>query len=138
VTAPQGATQVQFQATAGPVLGTETVYALLRTYYAYDEIEISNNVAVDEAPENTPWLYAVSPNPVRRAARVAFALPSSGRVRLEVFDLMGRSVATLADGSFAAGRHEVPWNAATTRCGMYLLRLEALGETRTVKAIVTP
>ena len=138
VVAPQGATQVQFKATAGPVLGTETVYALLHTYFAYDEIEISNTVAVEDAPPGTLLLYPVVPNPVRRAAQVAFALPSSTRVRLGVFDLMGRSVATLANGVFPAGRHVIPWKPGAAARGMYLLRLESLGETRTVKAVVTP
>ena len=138
VTVPQGATQAQFQATAGPIPGTETVYALLLQLIAYDEIVIQNPTGVDHAPVRTLWLGPVVPNPVHRTSRVAFALPASARVRLRVFDLMGRIVATLAEGWFPAGRHEVPWDPAATRAGLYLVRLESLGETRTVKAAVTP
>jgi hypothetical protein len=138
VTVPQGMTQAEFQATAGPIPGTETVYALLHQLFAYDEIEIRSTVGVDIAPEGTLWLGPVVPNPVHRTSRVAFALPASAWVRLGVFDLMGRCVATLAEGHFPAGRHEVPWNPAASRAGMYLLRLDSLRETRIVKAVVMP
>jgi hypothetical protein len=137
VVVPQGGTQAQFQATAGATPGTETVYAWLGSQYATDEIAVVNPVAVEGTRANRLWLGPVVPNPVRRAAQVAFTLPSEARARVGVFDLMGRKVASLADGLFPAGRHEIPWNAATTRGGVYVVRLEALGETRFVRAVVT-
>ena len=73
-----------------------------------------------------------------RASRIAFALPSSAHVRIGVFDLAGRSVATLADGFFPAGRNEVRWDPDMSRSGMFLIRLESQGQTRVVKAVVTP
>src|SRR5207247_7224813 len=43
-------------------------------------------------------------------ARVGFLLPREAHVRIRLLDVMGRSVATLADGVFPAGRNEVSWN----------------------------
>lgn len=137
VTVPQGGTQAQFQATAGAIPGLETVYAGIGSLYASDEVTIVNPVGVEDAPVSTLWLGPVAPSPVRRTAQIAFGLPSDARVRVGVFDLMGRKVATLADGIFPAGRHQVPWNAATHAGGLYVVRLESLGETRVARAVVT-
>ena len=57
-----------------------------------------------------------------------FALAHAGTVRLEVFDVAGRRVATLIDGERGAGDHEVAWDGATAagaaRAGVYFARLE--------------
>jgi len=76
------------------------------------------------------WL-AAGPNPAHGALRLTFALAQDGPVRLSVYDAQGRNVATLADGPFTAGRHEVGWNGASgsrgLRSGVYYARLEAGG-----------
>jgi len=56
-----------------------------------------------------------------------FALPAGGDVRLQVFDVAGRVVATVVDGARAAGEHEVAWNGASrlgrAGSGVYFARL---------------
>jgi cyclomaltodextrinase / maltogenic alpha-amylase / neopullulanase len=69
-------------------------------------------------------LEANYPNPFNPSTTIAFTLPESGRVRLEVFDLLGRRVAVLADDVRATGRHEVVFDAAGLASGTYLYRLE--------------
>lgn len=61
-------------------------------------------------------------------------------MRVEVFDVLGRRVATLVDGTLATGRHTVGWDGATAsgsraRAGVYLCRMTA-GEFRARRAIV--
>ncbi|MFM7231589.1 MAG: Calx-beta domain-containing protein [bacterium] len=74
-------------------------------------------------------LAPVTPNPTVGAARLDFALPRESRVRLSVVDLMGRTVAVLADGVFPAGRHTARWDGpaagASRAAGIYFARLEA-------------
>ena len=75
-------------------------------------------------------LGANYPNPFNPTTTIAFALPEAADVRLEVFDAMGRRVATLANGSYSAGHHESQWNARTdagepVASGIYLYRLRA-------------
>jgi hypothetical protein len=81
------------------------------------------------------------PNPVRGRMRLEFGLPRAAAVRIEVLDLQGRRVATLADGEFGAGRHDVIWDAKAAggpaRTGVYFARLQALGESRVRKFAVT-
>ncbi len=69
------------------------------------------------------------PNPFNAETKISFSLPSESVVRLEVFDMLGRRVATLADGVMPAGRHDVTWNGRTDSgeslsSGMYFYRLK--------------
>ena len=137
VTVLKDETSTQFNVTAGPVPGTETIYALYNTYFTTDEITIQAGAGADGAPPSALALGPVQPSPVRREAQVGFALPADGRVRLTVFDLAGRNVATLVDGVLPAGRHQVPWRPDSGP-GLYFLRLESPGQARMLKAIVAP
>ncbi len=65
------------------------------------------------------------PNPFNPATRIPFNLPEAMRIRLTVYDALGREVAVLVDGERAAGRHVVTWDAAGQPTGSYFLRLEA-------------
>lgn len=63
------------------------------------------------------------PNPFNPATTIDFTLPSSARVRLEVFDLLGRKIATLIDGERPAGRAQATWEARGVASGVYFYRL---------------
>jgi hypothetical protein len=67
-------------------------------------------------------LSANYPNPFNGTTRVRFGLPERGHVLIEVFDLAGRRVATLANEVMQEGRAEVPWNAVGST-GTYVCRL---------------
>jgi hypothetical protein len=70
-------------------------------------------------------LEAAYPNPFNPQTEIGFALPEASEVRLVVYDLLGREVARLVDGSVAAGRHGVRFEAGHLPSGTYLYRLEA-------------
>ncbi|MCB0264657.1 MAG: VCBS repeat-containing protein [Calditrichaeota bacterium] len=70
------------------------------------------------------------PNPFNPATTIAFTLPQPATVQLDIFDLNGRLLTTIADGSFGAGRHEATWDGSTANgepvaSGMYFCRLSA-------------
>jgi hypothetical protein len=70
------------------------------------------------------------PNPFNAATAVEFGIPDPGRVKLEVFDLHGRRVRTLADGWFREGFVERIWNACDDKgnrvaAGIYVIRMTA-------------
>jgi len=52
------------------------------------------------------------PNPFHPATEIAFTMDRTGYARLQVFDVRGRLVATLADRVFEAGRHQVEWRGS--------------------------
>jgi galactose oxidase-like protein/glyoxal oxidase-like protein/Kelch motif protein len=75
-------------------------------------------------------LYQNQPNPFRHTTTIAFDLPVACPVALEVFDLLGRKVATLAQGEHPAGAHAVEYDlrqadGAPLRAGVYVYRLRA-------------
>jgi hypothetical protein len=85
-------------------------------------------------------LWQNRPNPFSTTTTLRFDLPVSATLRLEVFDAQGRRVRTLANGSWAAGYHNVTWDrrnesGGRVRPGVYLYRLTA-GSFRAQKKMV--
>lgn len=76
------------------------------------------------------------PNPFNATTTMAFEIPSAGRVRLRVFDLSGRIVATIADRIMETGRHAIRWDAKNAASGVYVIQLEANGVQDAGKAIL--
>ena len=76
-------------------------------------------------------LLPISPNPVRAAVRIEYALPREMRVRLSVLDVQGRCVAVLAEGVRKAGRYVTTWDGRSGRdragAGVFFVRYEAAG-----------
>jgi hypothetical protein len=69
-----------------------------------------------------------SPNPARGLARFGFALPRGGETRLEILDVAGRNVRSLANGRLEAGHYVRGWDRTddrgrTVAPGIYLARL---------------
>jgi len=99
-------------------------------------LQIRTTTASSQAPTlalGTPW-----PNPTSDAMTVPYMLPSAGETRLEVLDVLGRTVRVLHEGPQDAGAHALQWDGldATGRpvaAGTYLLRLEASGQSATAR-----
>jgi uncharacterized repeat protein (TIGR01451 family) len=101
-----------------------TLFYRLRQVDTDGTFEYSPVVEVEVTPSAVA-LLPVAPNPVSVSARLRYELPEATAVRLQVFDLLGRRVATLADGEKPAGRHEVSWQSAGLASGTYFVRLQA-------------
>jgi hypothetical protein len=71
-------------------------------------------------------LAQIAPNPGIGPARVTFSLAREARVRVRVFDLQGRVVASLVDGTQMAGAHTVEWSSRSLP-GTYLVAYEHPG-----------
>lgn len=95
------------------------------------KINIGLMTAVDEnsageLPDKVS-LYQNYPNPFNPSTVIEFELPARSRVRIEVFNINGQIVATIADRTFPAGHNEISWegnigeSAAAT--GIYFYRL---------------
>jgi hypothetical protein len=76
------------------------------------------------------------PNPFNPTTSIAYELPEPTRVRLSVFDMLGREVAVLVDGERAAGRHAVTFNADGLTSGIYIYRIHAGTFTQTKKVML--
>lgn len=66
------------------------------------------------------------PNPFNPATLISFILPVRSRVKIRVFDVMGREVAVLIDGVAEAGHGSVSWDSRDAASGVYFYRMEAV------------
>lgn len=90
-----------------------------------DDTGIANE---DEA--DVPGRFALAqnyPNPFNPATTIPFSVPRSGPVTIRVYDVQGRLIATVADGLYPAGSHQVQWKAGSLASGIYYYRLETPG-----------
>ncbi len=85
-------------------------------------------------------LLRATPNPFHAGLTVRFELATPSQVDLEVYDVAGRHVQTLASGPMAAGSHAYEWKSTAAAApvlgaGIYFIRLTAGGAHATLKAI---
>ncbi|MBM3328438.1 MAG: hypothetical protein FJY67_03060 [Calditrichaeota bacterium] len=83
-------------------------------------------------------IVSLHPNPFNRTTMVIFDLPIPSEVRLEVFDLAGRSVEAGRPVRFAGGRHSLAWQPDGLGAGVYLLRMDAAGRVQWAKGVYVP
>jgi hypothetical protein len=81
------------------------------------------------------------PNPFRSRTTMQYALPHDARVRLAVYDVSGRRVASLVDAVQPAGRHGLTWDGrgdggGRVPSGVYFARIEAAGQVQTRKVVM--
>jgi hypothetical protein len=88
-------------------------------------------VTAPAAPIAQARITSVHPNPFNPATTVSFTLAAASTVELAAYDLRGRQVAIVARGDFAAGEHDVRWDATDAPAGTYVLRLTAGGRVST-------
>ena len=102
--------------------------------YLFDTPSIVANE--DGATAGAFALAAPFPNPVRDAATLRFSLPDAADVTLAVFDVLGRRIATLADGPHVSGAHEVSFDVTGLPSGVYLAHLTAGAHRATRRLVV--
>jgi hypothetical protein len=85
--------------------------------------------SVDEEQESPlPATYQLEqnyPNPFNPATLIRYALPQYSKVKWEVFDMLGRSVAVLVNESQPAGVYQARFEAREVAAGIYFYRLQA-------------
>ncbi len=74
--------------------------------------------------EGAYWLTAPVPNPFQGRAEMTLRVAEAQHVRVDVFDVLGRRVATLHDGRLDAGRtHPIELQATNWASGVYVIRV---------------
>jgi hypothetical protein len=138
-----GGETVWLENTAGLVIDTVAIPALgIDTSYA--RVPDGSNIMVKKTPltkgasngtgtsvrsdrmtVNGYELLQNYPNPFNPSTTIRFRLAASGTVKVVVFDLLGKEIATLVDGQRSAGEHTVQFNAAQQGSGMYFYLLKS-------------
>jgi hypothetical protein len=112
-----------------------------------------DNICIDGVPAATdaPVLggaadagsleLAAAPNPFRDGTSISYSLPAAGPVQAKVYDVLGRSVATLQDGVQDAGSHTLRWDGRSVTgthvaAGTYFVRLQTRAGAETRKLLL--
>jgi hypothetical protein len=86
--------------------------------------EYSDVVEVEVVPDQ----YALSqnyPNPFNPSTTIQFSLPKQTHLKINLYNMLGEQVATLAEGMFESGYHKVTFNTSNLPSGTYIYRLES-------------
>lgn len=138
--APQGQASVEMDWVVPPGLDLSvTIYAVIDPNNVLGEIHEDNNIGfvplmvqgtngIGKGPNRAvPERFELRqnwPNPFNPATVIQYDLPVRSHVILTVYDILGRTVATLANEVKEAGGHSAVFNAAGIASGMYLYRIE--------------
>ena len=109
--------------------------------YMMVDWDISEMLAIDDA--SLPEAFALHnnyPNPFNPVTNISFDIPEVAEVTLEIYNVMGQKVRTLAQGQHEPGRYKIQWNATNDygqalSSGMYIYRIQA-GDFVSVKKLV--
>jgi len=94
-----------------------------------------------ETPEPAPEQphdgdLSVYPNPFNMNTEIRFDLPNAGRVSIQAYDILGRTVETISDALYPAGRHTVLWQCPTCASGVYWISMTGDGIHLVRKAVL--
>ena len=89
---------------------------------------VQNSTDIDNNdPDNLPITISLRqnyPNPFNPTTTISFELPETKEITLQVYNILGQKVSTLAQGKHPAGSHKIEFNASNFSSGVYLYRLE--------------
>jgi hypothetical protein len=115
--------------------GSNNVTRACESGWVYGEGKAPFALEKGALPENFA-LHQNSPNPFNPTTEISFDLPVGCNVRLEIFNVLGQSVATLVDQYLSAGDYSFKWNANGEPSGVYLYRVTTDTYTQTRKMVL--
>jgi photosystem II stability/assembly factor-like uncharacterized protein len=129
-------TNVNFYSVSFPSVSTGYVVGdrgtILKTT---DGVSAVKAKAANHAPQSFT-LEQNFPNPFNPKTTIRFSIPSSSRITLKVYNVLGKEVATLIDQPLESGEHVVNFDAANLASGIYFYQLQAGDFVQTKKMIV--
>ncbi len=81
-------------------------------------------------------LFQNYPNPFNPSTTISFQLEQPSEIKVQIFNMLGKKVATLMDDFKPAGKHHLQWNAKGFSSGVYFYRLEVSGEYALTKQLI--
>jgi len=109
-------------------------------YYRLSDIDITGKKNVLETKSITrPEAYSLQqnyPNPFNPVTTIQFSLQKEAKTVIEVYDILGRKVATLLNKQLKAGAHVQTWDARNYASGVYFYRLQSGSFTQVKKMML--
>ena len=120
---------------------TTNIFTIFRSIQAqmFDFTTVDNDN--NDSEPLTLNLLQNYPNPFNPETTIAFNVPNSGLVKLEVYNLKGQKVKTLLNDNLSSGKHSVVWNGRDNNnkhvaSGVYFYRLKSGVNSQTNKMIL--
>jgi hypothetical protein len=86
--------------------------------------KLGTGVEENKPPVPTEFFMAQNfPNPFNPTTNINFGVPQNSSVKIAIYDMLGREVATLVNTNYTAGYYTVPFNASKLASGMYMYRM---------------
>ncbi|RPI13490.1 MAG: T9SS C-terminal target domain-containing protein [Ignavibacteriae bacterium] len=76
------------------------------------------------------------PNPFNPSTKIEFSVPEEGYITIDVFDMLGRNVQTLASNTYKPGKYAVEFDADKLAGGVYYYTLRSGNFTDTKKMVL--
>jgi hypothetical protein len=118
---PQGGTKFQYR---------------LKQIDTDGKFNYSTAIVVDIETPNKFELKQNTPNPFNPTTRISYSLQTDGLVMLDVYDIIGREVASLEKGYKEAGSYSVTFDGSKFSSGVYLCKLTYGLYTASIKMIL--
>jgi hypothetical protein len=123
------------------ITGTDSCFAVFEGNNGVNAYGVSGCSGPVSSVENEelPVNYSLSqnyPNPFNPSTTISFQIPQSGIVKLVVYDMLGKEVATLLNEEKTAGAYEVNFNVKNLASGIYFYTINAANFTSTKKMIL--
>ncbi len=96
------------------------------TYFLVDNLSFGGVTSVEQENEQVPSNYKLNqnyPNPFNPTTKINFSIPEQNNVKLNVYNLLGESVAILLNENLSPGNYTTNWNAENLSSGTYIYRL---------------
>ncbi len=84
---------------------------------------------VQESPSVIPAVFALSqnyPNPFNPSTKITYQIPTDGMVRMEIYNILGKTMAMLVNEAKPAGKFTVTFDGSRFTSGIYFYRLNVL------------
>jgi hypothetical protein len=109
-----------------------------RSMLRLSDLEVTSKslLGTGTGPPQRIRLFQNYPNPFNPTTTIRFDLPESSEVKLDLYSVDGRKVATLVNSQLSDGRHQVELDASNLASGVYFYTLSAGGRLLTQKLTV--
>ncbi len=114
--------------------GGEIIYAASQGegVFRYQLQEILTSIRSDTDVPDGFYLNQNFPNPFNPSTTISYGIAKTGRVKIQVFNILGEHVSTLLDQIQSFGEYTIEFNAKRLASGTYIIRLESEGLVKTI------
>lgn len=115
--------QIEFVGNGNYGILYRTPTASLAVCY-FDRSDWSTGVVQHKVDDVFSSFLSLAPNPARSHTQLSFTTQTQGNVRVAVYDVTGRMVRNVLEGSVNAGEHSVNIESKNLAAGVYFVKVE--------------